>query len=88
MASRSKYRKLVIGPSERITAKNSVVGMLCISDYVDGQTSQRVLVFERPVKVTTEAAKPAVPRKKKAVNGAEESQSKSLAFPGEAVPSA
>jgi hypothetical protein len=88
MASRQKYRKLNLGPSERVTAKNSCVGMLCISDYVDTQNSQRILVFERPAKISTEPAKPVTRRKKPAVNGADEAHSGGLAFPGESAPTA
>jgi hypothetical protein len=82
MSSRQKYRKLNLGPSEKITARNSVVGMLCISDYIDTQVNSRVLVFERPSKIVSVDAKAPTPRKKRqAVNGSEQPEG-GLAFPG------
>lgn len=45
MSKVQRIRKLMLGPSEKITARNSVVGNMCIADYVvDGC---RYLVFER-----------------------------------------
>lgn len=88
MSSRQKYRKQTIGPAEKITARNSLVGLIVLADYVDPASNQRTLVFERPSKsITIEAAKP-IARKKRSVNGADDSPSKSLAFPGESAPSA
>jgi len=87
MSSRQKYRKVVIISSERVTAKNSLAGMLCISDYRDTPDS-RTLVFERPDKAISTATKPTTTRRKKSANGVDESASKSLAFPGESAPSA
>lgn len=94
MASRQKYRKVNLGPSEKITARTSVVGMLCVADYNDPVTNQHTLLLERVSKVDllpgSESSKglTARQRKKKAANGEDQSASKSLAFPGESVSSA
>ena len=47
MSTRTKFRKLSLGPSEKITRKNSNVGLTVISDYIDPLTNQRTLVLER-----------------------------------------
>jgi hypothetical protein len=91
MSSRQKYRKMVIGPVEKITARNSLVGMLCVADYNDPVSRTHTLLFERQtdkpgVAIDTESTKGR--RKKKAANGSDDSPSKSLAFPGESAPSA
>jgi hypothetical protein len=62
MASKQRIRKLNIGPamlqSDRVTAKNSHVGMVVIADYVSDEDAQRYLVFERQgVVATTKRAK-------------------------------
>lgn len=94
MGSRQKYRKLIVVNGERVTAKNSLAGMLCISDYRTDATS-RVLVFEKPDKTDllpgSESSKGLTTRQRKkraATNGVDDSTNKSLAFPGESVTSA
>jgi hypothetical protein len=50
MASKSRYHKVCLGPggsSDRITARNSHVGMQVIADYIDATDAQRYLLFER-----------------------------------------
>jgi hypothetical protein len=87
MSRGQKYRKIVFANTDRVTTKNSLVGMQCISDFRDTATT-RTLVFEKQEKTATvEAPKPTT-RKKKAAAGADDSPSKSLAFPGESAPSA
>ena len=43
----SRINKLVLGPSEPVTARNSHAGMLIIADYIDPMNNQRTLVLER-----------------------------------------
>lgn len=67
MASKQRYRKVSLGPSEKVTARNSHVGMQCVADYIDATDAQRYLLMERigmtpPVKrrlKKTQAAAPA-----------------------------
>ena len=47
MATRSKIKKLCLGPSPAVTAKNSLVGMRVIADYLSDEDAQRYMVFER-----------------------------------------
>lgn len=86
MSRGQKYRKLIVANGERVTAKNSLAGMLCISDYRD-TASTRTLVFERPDKAAAvESPKPVTRKKRQPVNGAEQPQEGGLAFPGETAP--
>lgn len=51
MASKQRYRKLCLGPGgsgERVTARNSVIGMTVVGDYVSPADAQRYLLLERP----------------------------------------
>jgi hypothetical protein len=84
MASKQKYRKLVLGPSGKITARSSVVGLVVIADYLDPANNQRTLVLERPSAVVAVEPKPLTPRKKKTAAAGEETPApnKSLEFPG------
>ena len=61
MSQKARIRKLMIGPSEKVTAKNSHVGMTVIADFVSDADSQRYLVFERTG--ATQAAHEAARRK-------------------------
>jgi hypothetical protein len=50
MASKSRYHKVCLGPggsSDRITARNSHVGMQVVADYIDATDAQRYLLLER-----------------------------------------
>jgi hypothetical protein len=47
MATKSKFRKLNLGPSDLITRRNSVQGMQVVADYLDPITNQRTLLLER-----------------------------------------
>ena len=47
MASRQRIRKLSLGPSEPVTARNSCAGMIVIADYLDPINNHRTLVLER-----------------------------------------
>jgi hypothetical protein len=91
MASRQKYRKMVVQNGDRVTGKNSCVGMVCISDYRQDEFN-RVLVFERPEKlVSTESTKGLTKRQRarnKAANGANPQDAGGLAFPGAETTSA
>jgi hypothetical protein len=78
MSSRQKYRKVNLGPSDKITARNSLAGLVVLADYVDPSSGQRTLVLERPAKAVADAPK-AVARKKKAA--ADQPQDAGLAFP-------
>jgi hypothetical protein len=77
MASKQRYRKLSLGPSDRVTSKNSHVGMSVIADYIE--SGQRYLVFER---ASAESPKKAAPRAK---SNAKAASSQATAFPGTVV---
>jgi hypothetical protein len=50
MSVKQRYRKLYIGPGgsgERVTARNSHVGMTVLADYIDAVDDKRYLLFER-----------------------------------------
>jgi hypothetical protein len=49
MASKQRFRKLVLGPSEPITRKNSVQGMIVEGDYISPIDNQRTLVLEKKI---------------------------------------
>jgi hypothetical protein len=71
MATKSKFRKLNLGPSDPITRRTSVQGMQVVADYLDPITNQRTLLLERIEGVGHGAsapaiAKPVVRRKRKA----------------------
>ncbi len=66
MASKSKYRELNLGPSEPITRRNSVQGMLVTADYLDPINNQRTLVLKRVGLADAEAPKPKPRQKRKA----------------------
>lgn len=63
MATRNKYRKLNLGPSEPITRRTSVQGFIVVGDYIDPLSNQRTLLLERP-DALFEAQKPAAPKRK------------------------
>jgi len=91
MSKGQKFRKIIVANGDRVTAKNSCVGLTCISDYrQDG--FNRVLVFERPDKpADTESSKGLTKRqraKNKAVNGSDPQPEGGLAFPGTGTTSA
>lgn len=88
MSRTSKYQKVEIGATARITARNSLQGMVVLADFNDAKAGKRVLVLERSEKATAvpEAAKPATMRKKRQTNGAAEEPKKEdsrFEFPGE-----
>ena len=87
MGSRQKYRELSIGPACLIGARASTVGLIVVADYNDPVSNQRTLLLKRVGKPSPVDPTPGK-RKKKAVNGADDSANKSLAFPGEAAASA
>jgi hypothetical protein len=71
MATKNKFRKLSLGPSDPITRRTSVQGMQVVADYLDPITNQRTLLLERIEGVGHGAsapaiAKPVVRRKRKA----------------------
>jgi hypothetical protein len=69
MATKSKFRKLNLGPSDPITRRTSVQGMQVVADYLDPITNQRTLLLERIEGSGASApavAKPVVRRKRKA----------------------
>lgn len=66
MATRNKYRELNLGPSEPITRRNSVQGMLVTADYLDPINNQRTLVLKRVGLADAEAPKPKPRQKRKA----------------------
>ena len=67
MATKSKYRELSLGPSEPITRRNSVQGMLVTANYIDPLNNQRMLLLKRVEASAAEPApKPKVARKRKA----------------------
>jgi hypothetical protein len=70
MATKSKFRKISLGPSDPITRRTSVQGMQVVADYLDPITNQRTLLLERiegGVGASAPAiAKPVVRRKRKA----------------------
>jgi hypothetical protein len=93
MSRGQKYRKLVLGPIEKITARNSTAGMVVAADYNDPLLKAHVLLLERVTvakAADTESSKGLTQRqrRKKAVNGSDESQGAGLAFPGESAPTA
>lgn len=45
--AKQRIRTLMLGPSEKVTARNSHTGMFVIADYVSDEDGQRYLVFER-----------------------------------------
>lgn len=75
MATRTPYRKLSLGPSERVTARNSHVGYFVIADYIDPADSQRYLVFERSGGTVT------VKRQAKKLNAKQRPTEGATAFP-------
>lgn len=61
MASRQRYTKLNLGPADKVTARNSVVGCVVIADYLDVLNNQRTILVERPLTATGHrASKPKV----------------------------
>lgn len=86
MATRNKYRELSLGPSEPITRRNSVQGMLVVSDQISPITAQRTLLLQRidiegPAK-TALKAKLTRKRRAKTNSGA---TGEAAAFPGSAA---
>jgi hypothetical protein len=84
MATRSKFRKLSLGPSEPITRRNSAQGMLVVGDYIDPLTNQRTLLLERPDVADPKPAAPAKKRQRKPRSNSQLSpgSSPATAFPG------
>ena len=81
MASRNKFRKLVIGPSETITRRNSLQGQVVVGDYLDPLTNQRTLLFERPELASPVPSKPKVKRARKTKTNASAQPGSATAFP-------
>jgi len=88
MATNSKYRELSLGPSEPITRRNSVQGMLVTADYIDPLSNRRMLLLKRVEAPTEEPApKPKVTRKRKPKANAGHAEP-ATAFPGSAATNA
>ena len=91
MATKNKFRKLSLGPSDPITRRTSVQGMQVVADYLDPITNQRTLLLERieggAGASAPAVAKPVVRRKRKArAAGAQPTNAGSqTAFPGAGV---
>ena len=87
MATKNKFRKLSLGPSDTITRRTSVQGMQVVADYLDPITNQRTLLLERIEGIGASApaiAKPVVRRKRKARAGVAQptNAGSQTAFPG------
>lgn len=71
MSTRAKYQTIStpLPPNVKtINAKNSLVGLNVVADYIDPQTGQRKLVFERPdATITKRPATQTTPAKAKTV---------------------
>jgi hypothetical protein len=88
MATKSKFRKLILGPSDPITRRNSVQGMFVVGDYIDPLNRQRVLLLERPELASDgTTAKPVIKRKRaaKVATPQPTNAGSQTAFPGAGV---